>query len=39
MGTSYIAQGAKLGALWWPRWVGWGWGGCEDQEGGIYVHI
>ena len=22
MGTCCIAQGAQLGALWWPRWVG-----------------
>ena len=29
MGTCCIAQKAHLGALWWPRWVGWrvGWDG------------
>ena len=33
MGTYYKAQEAQLGALWWPRWVGWE-GGREVQEGG-----
>ena len=30
MGSCYIAQGAQLGALWWPG----GWAGREAQEGG-----
>ena len=30
-----VTQGAQLGALWWPRGVGWGWGGREAQEGGV----
>ena len=32
MGTCYKAQGAQLGALWWPRGVDWGWSGREAQE-------
>ena len=46
MGSSHIAQGDKLGALWPPRGVGYGgWdmeGGRETQEGGdvgIYVYV
>ena len=40
MGTCCIAQGAELGALWWPRWVGWGGGGGREvQKGGdIGIH-
>ena len=30
-----IAQGAQLGAMWWPR----GLGGREAQEGGVYVYL
>ena len=34
-----MAQGAQLGALWWPRGVGWG-AGREVQEGkDICTHI
>ena len=36
MGSFCIAQGAHLGALWWPGGVGWG----EAQEGrDIGIHI
>ena len=41
MGSSHIAQGDQLGALWPPWGVGWG-GGSETQEGGdmgIYVYL
>ena len=35
-----IAQGAQLSALWQPRWLGWGGGGRQAQEGGdICIHI
>ena len=35
-----LAQGAQLGALWRPRWMGWEWGGREVQEGGdVYICI
>ena len=34
MGTCSKAQEAQLGALWWPRWVGWGGSGREAQEEG-----
>ena len=34
VGSCYIAQGAHLGALWWPRGVGWERGGSEAKEGG-----
>ena len=33
MGSSRIAQGDQLGALWPPRGVGWGGWGGEMQEG------
>ena len=34
-----MAQGGQLGALWWPRGVGWRWGRREVQEGwDICVH-
>ena len=36
MGSCYIAQGAQLGALWWPRNVGCGLGGREVH---IYMHL
>ena len=41
VGTCGISQGVQLGALWWPRWVRWGWGGGrEAQEGGVLcIHI
>ena len=40
MGSSCIAQGAQLGALWCPRGVGWGIGGRLKREGiYIYIHI
>ena len=36
-GKRCIAQGAQLGALWWPRGVGrWGWEG--DSRGRGYMH-
>ena len=31
-------QGHQLCAVWWPRMVGWGWGGREAQEG-VYEYI
>ena len=31
-----MAQGAQLGALWWPRWVGWGNGGVRERH--MYTH-
>ena len=40
VGTCHIALEAQLGALWWPRGVGWGSGGTEVHEGGgvcIYI--
>ena len=34
------STGAQLDVLWWPRWVGWGWGEGEAQEGrDICKHI
>ena len=50
VGSCCIAQGAQLGALWWPRGVGCGWGWVwggggvslrrETQEGGdIYIYL
>ena len=29
-----LTQGAHLGALWWPKGVGWGGSGREAQKGG-----
>jgi len=38
--TCYIAQGAQLCALWWPRWVGWATGmGRRSKREAIYVYI
>ena len=31
-----ITQGTQLGALWWPRGVGWGKGGRLSREGYTY---
>ena len=30
---------AKLGALWWSRWVGWGWGWEGGPKGRGYICI
>ena len=38
MGTCCIT-GAQLGALWWPRRVGLGWGGREAYKGDTCIHI
>ena len=35
--SCYITQGAKLGALWWPRRVGWGEKREGQKEGDIYI--
>ena len=36
--TCSVALEAQLGALWWPRWLGWGWGceGGQRGEGGYF---
>ena len=40
MGPCGLAQGAELGALWWPTGVHRGWGGRETQEeGDICIRI
>ena len=40
VGTCSAVLGAQLSALWWPRWVGCGWGGREAQERwDICIHI
>ena len=41
MGSSRIAQGDQLGALWQPRGVGYGgWeGDAEGGDMGIYVYV
>lgn len=40
MGNYYAAEGAQLGALWWPRCVRWGGGRREVQEGDdVCIHI
>ena len=37
VGSCYITQGAQLGNLWQPRWVGWvGWEG--GSRGRVYVY-
>ena len=39
MVSCYIAQGAQLSALWWPRWVGWGSGeGSPKGRGYTYTY-
>ena len=38
MGSSYITEGAQLGALWWPRGVGWGWEGSSNGKGYKYTY-
>ena len=35
MGSCYITQRAQPGALWWPRWMGWGEG---DSRGRGYMY-
>ena len=37
--TCSVALETQLGALWWPRWLGWGWG-CEGGQrgGGGYLY-
>ena len=39
-GSCWRAQGTQLGALGWPRGVGWEWGGREAPKGGdVCIHI
>ena len=40
VGTCYLARGAQLGALWWPREMGWWVGGKKIPEGeDIYMYV
>ena len=39
MGLCGLAQGAQLGALWWPRGVHWGAVGGRPKRKEIYVYI
>ena len=38
-GRCCVARGAQLGALWWPKWVGWGWMGGRLKRKGICVYL
>ena len=39
VGSCCIAQGAQLGALWWPRGVRWRAAGEAQNRGDIYIYI
>ena len=39
MGSGCTVQGAQLGTLWWPTWVGSGWQGGLRERGATYTYV